>query len=161
MSKLVEPTDTSKPSMINNLVCSMVGRSSWLSMPACSSGSQLALDASRTEIASICLPGSSTRILTPRLRASSSERVINASGTQDAAARSIDVRAAAMAIKSIRCMLSLPPEGEATNSCASLSPAGASSGASSVPLSTRPVVLIQLSLKAVFPCATTGPAMRY
>ncbi len=128
MSKLVEPTETNRPSMISSLVCSMVGWYSWISMPACSSGSQLALEASRTDTASMCLPGSSTRMLTPRLRASSSARVISASGTKYAAARSMVLHAAAMAIRYIRCMLSLPPAGEATNNCASLSPTASSAG---------------------------------
>ena len=45
-------------------------------------------------------------------------------------------------------MLSLPPEGELMNMCASMLPAVPFGGKYGAPLSTSPVALIQLSLNA-------------
>ena len=65
---------------------------------------------------------------TPRRAASASARTASSSGTKYELDRWMLRSAAVMAIRYIRCMLSLPPVGELLNICAGWSPTGRSAG---------------------------------
>ena len=81
-SKWVEPTETSRPSMISSLQWYMVGSYSAMMAPAASRGPQVVREALRTVALSMCLPGTTMRSLTPRLIASTMACNVKSSGTK-------------------------------------------------------------------------------
>ena len=96
----------------------MVGWYSAMTAPAASKEPHVARDALLTVSLSVCSPGTTIRNWTPRFNASSRVRVVNSSGTNYDADKSIERAAAVIANRYISLILSLPPLGELLNICA-------------------------------------------